>query len=72
MFLWVSGWREVSGFTLEVVVGTEGGGIGLFEGSRLYCRFLLFTTPRPPFKGALVAALLCSYVLLLGLFVNGQ
>ena len=66
----MSGWREGGSFTFREVVGTEGGG-GIFEGS-LLCRFLLFTTPRPPFKGALVAALLCSYVLPLGLFVNGQ
>ena len=31
----VSGSCEGCGFTFEVVVGTEGGGIGLFEGSRL-------------------------------------
>ena len=31
----VSGWWEGGGFTLEDVVGMEGGGIGLFEGSRL-------------------------------------
>ena len=39
------------GFTLEVVVGTEGGGVGIFEGSRLYCRFLLFYNPQTPFQG---------------------
>ena len=50
IFLLVSGWWEVSGFTLEVVVGTEGGGVGLFEGSRL-CRFLLFYNPQTPFEG---------------------
>ena len=31
-----------------------------------------FTTPKPPFKGALVAALLCSNVLLLDLYVDGH
>ncbi|MBR2947065.1 MAG: hypothetical protein IKC17_00540 [Bacteroidales bacterium] len=46
----MSGWWEVSGFTLEVVVGMEGGGVGLFEGSRL-CRFLLFYNPQTPFEG---------------------
>ena len=31
----VSGWCEGGGFTFREVVGTEGGGILLFEGSRL-------------------------------------
>ena len=53
-FIWVvlrsygGGWREGGGFTLEVVVGMEGCGVGLFEGSRL-CRFLLFYNPQTPF-----------------------
>ena len=48
MFLWVSGWWEGGGSTLEEVVGMEGGGVWLFEGSRL-CRFLLFYNPHTPF-----------------------
>ena len=37
------------------MVGTEGSGVGIFEGSRL-CRFLLFLQPPDPLlKGALVA-----------------
>ena len=53
-FIWVvlrsygGDWREGGGFTLEVVVGMEGCGVGLFEGSRL-CRFLLFYNPQTPF-----------------------
>ncbi len=39
------------GSTLEVVVVTEGGGVGLFEVSRLCCRFLLFYNPQTPFEG---------------------
>ncbi|MBR2948017.1 MAG: hypothetical protein IKC17_05460 [Bacteroidales bacterium] len=41
VFIWVvlrsygGGWREGGGFTFREVVGTEGGGVGLFEGSRL-------------------------------------
>ena len=37
------------GSTLEVVVVTEGGGVWIFEGSRLCCRFLLFYNPQTPF-----------------------
>ena len=32
------------------MVGTEGSGVGIFEGSRL-CRFLLFYNPQTPFEG---------------------
>ena len=41
VFIWVvlrsygGGWREGGGFTYWAVVGTEGGGVGHFEGSRL-------------------------------------
>ena len=39
------------GSILEVVVVTESGGVGIFEGSRLCCRFLLFYNPQTPFEG---------------------
>ena len=46
----MSGWRDGGGFTFREVVGMEGGGVGIFEVSRL-CRFLLFYNPQTPFEG---------------------
>ena len=48
LIVFVSGWWERGGFTYREVVGMEGGGVGIFEGSRL-CRFLLFYNPQTPF-----------------------
>ncbi|MBR2946999.1 MAG: hypothetical protein IKC17_00195, partial [Bacteroidales bacterium] len=64
VFIWVvlrsygGDWREGGGFTLKEVVGMEGGGVGFSKG-RGFAASFFSTTPRPPFKGALVAALLC-------------